>query len=277
MLKSAECAMPLKKRRREKRRASRLRPKKMRRRLSPSAEQEIVAAAKAARRQLTAHAADLAVGLAQKQIHVDPATDQALVRNFAGQLASASGQFGKGRKLAMASVASTYARAFADVVFNAHLDAARALADCVRLPGSSARARSCDECGRIPPSRRIRSVSCWMPSCSETGLIAPVRNFVAVLIDHRRLPFLSRIVEQVEKELDARLGFAEAQISSARELGDTEKRTLEDADRKSDRQEGARTVMVWIASLLGGAVVRIGSTIYDGSVKGQLEKIQERR
>ena len=51
-----------------------------------SAEQEISAAAKAARRQLTAHAADLAVGLAKQQIHVDPATDQALVRNFAGQL-----------------------------------------------------------------------------------------------------------------------------------------------------------------------------------------------
>lgn len=54
-----------------------------------SAQQEIAAAAKAARRQLTAHAADLAVGLAQKQIRVDAGTDQALVRNFAGQLGSA--------------------------------------------------------------------------------------------------------------------------------------------------------------------------------------------
>ncbi len=53
-----------------------------------SAEQEIAAAAKAARRQLTAHAADLAVGLAQKQIRVDTATDQTLVRNFASQLGS---------------------------------------------------------------------------------------------------------------------------------------------------------------------------------------------
>jgi len=60
-----------------------------------SAEQEIAAAAKAARRQLTAHAADLAVGLAQKQIHVDAATDKALVSNFAGQLGSASETSGK--------------------------------------------------------------------------------------------------------------------------------------------------------------------------------------
>jgi F0F1-type ATP synthase membrane subunit b/b' len=54
-----------------------------------------VAAGKAARRQLTAYAADLAVGLAQKQIHVDAATDQALVRNFAGQLGSAPEKSGK--------------------------------------------------------------------------------------------------------------------------------------------------------------------------------------
>lgn len=60
------------------------------RKIIASAEQEIAAAAKAARRHLTAHAAELAVGLAQKQIHVDAATDQSLVRNFAGQLASAS-------------------------------------------------------------------------------------------------------------------------------------------------------------------------------------------
>jgi len=62
-----------------------------------AAEQEIAAAAKAARRQLTAYAADLAVGLAQKQIRVDAATDQALVRNFAGQLGAASDNSGKDR------------------------------------------------------------------------------------------------------------------------------------------------------------------------------------
>ncbi len=60
------------------------------RKIVAAAEQEIAAAVKAARRQLTAHAADLAVALAQKQIRVDAATDQALVRGFAGQLGSAS-------------------------------------------------------------------------------------------------------------------------------------------------------------------------------------------
>jgi F-type H+-transporting ATPase subunit b len=67
------------------------------RKIVASAEQEIAAAAKAARRQLTSHAADLAVGLAQKQIHVDAATDQNLVRTFTGQLVAASEGSGKDR------------------------------------------------------------------------------------------------------------------------------------------------------------------------------------
>jgi F-type H+-transporting ATPase subunit b len=61
------------------------------RKMVESAQQEIAAAAKAARRELTAYAADLAVALARKQIHVDAATDQALVRNFAGELGSSEG------------------------------------------------------------------------------------------------------------------------------------------------------------------------------------------
>jgi F-type H+-transporting ATPase subunit b len=67
------------------------------RKIVESAQQEIAAAAKTARRQLTAYAADLAVGLAQKQIHVDAATDQRLVRNFAGELGSEGAGPGKGR------------------------------------------------------------------------------------------------------------------------------------------------------------------------------------
>jgi len=59
------------------------------RKIVSSAEQEIAAASKAARRDLTAYAADLAIALAKKQIHVDPGTDSNLVRNFADRLGSA--------------------------------------------------------------------------------------------------------------------------------------------------------------------------------------------
>jgi F-type H+-transporting ATPase subunit delta len=105
------------------------------------------------------------------------------------------------------------------------------------------------------------------------GIDKPVRNLIAVLIDHRRLPFLPRIIEQLGKELDARLGFTEAQVSSARELGAAEKRALESQIEKTTGK--VRASYGLDSSLLGGAVVRIGSTIYDGSVKGQLERIKE--
>lgn len=62
------------------------------RRIVESAEQEIAAATKAARRELTAYAADLAVTLAAKQIHVDAPTDQALVRRFAQQISNGGGK-----------------------------------------------------------------------------------------------------------------------------------------------------------------------------------------
>ena len=58
------------------------------RKVVQSAEQEIAAAAKQARRELTAYAADLAVALATKQMRIDAATDEALVRGFARQLSS---------------------------------------------------------------------------------------------------------------------------------------------------------------------------------------------
>jgi F-type H+-transporting ATPase subunit b len=66
------------------------------RKIVESAEQEIAAAAKSARRELTAYAADLAVTLAKKQIVVDAATDQGLLRNFAQQLSGNGGETRKG-------------------------------------------------------------------------------------------------------------------------------------------------------------------------------------
>jgi len=56
------------------------------RKIVESAEQEIAAAAKLARRELTAYASQLAVDLAHKQIRIDRATDEALVRTFAQEL-----------------------------------------------------------------------------------------------------------------------------------------------------------------------------------------------
>jgi len=174
----------------------------------------------------------------------------------------------------VASVASTYARAFADVVLEAHLDANRALGGLRRVTGllaESTQLRRVWENPAVPAGQKHRLLDAIV---QREGIERHVRNLVAVLIDHRRTPFLARITEQLEKELDARLGLAEAQITSARELGDAEKRTLEaQVEKLTGKKVRARFALD--ASLLGGAVVRVGSTIYDGSVKGQLEKIKE--
>lgn len=174
----------------------------------------------------------------------------------------------------MASVASTYARAFADVVFSAHLDANRAVAglrEIARLLAESADLRRVWENPAVPADQKRRLLDAIV---QRQGIDKPVRNLVAVLIDHRRVQFLQRIIEQLEKELDARMGFAEAQISSARELSEAEKRALEvEIEKTTGKKVRARYALD--PSLLGGAMVRVGSTIYDGSVKGQLEKIRE--
>ena len=174
----------------------------------------------------------------------------------------------------MASVASTYARAFADVVLSAHLDADRAVGGLREIAGllaESADLRRVWENPAVPAEQKRRLLDAIV---QREGIERHARNLVAVLIDHRRVQFLGRIVEQLNKELDARMGFAEAHITSARELGDTEKRALEAQIEKATGKK-VRAQFGLDASLLGGAVVRVGSTIYDGSVKGQLEKIRE--
>jgi F-type H+-transporting ATPase subunit delta len=174
----------------------------------------------------------------------------------------------------MASVANTYARAFADVVFSAHLDAARAISglrQIAALFSESIELRRVWENPAVPADQKRKLLDVIV---QRDGIERQVRNLVAVLIDHRRLPFLPRIVEQFEKELNARLGFAEAQISSARELGSGEKQALEAQIARTTGKK-VRATYGLDSSLLGGAVVRIGSTIYDGSVKGQLERIKE--
>ena len=174
----------------------------------------------------------------------------------------------------MASVVSTYARAFADVVLDAHLDASRAIGGLRRIAAllaESTELRRVWENPAVPAEQKRRLLDAIV---GREGIEQHVRNLVAVLIDHRRIAFLVRIAEQLEKELDARLGFAEAHITSARELGDAEKRALEVQVQKVTGKK-VRARFGLDASLLGGAVIRVGSTIYDGSVKGQLERMKE--
>jgi F-type H+-transporting ATPase subunit delta len=174
----------------------------------------------------------------------------------------------------MASVAGTYARAFADVVLSAHLDADRSVADLraiTRLLDENIALRRVWENPAVPVDQKRRVLDAIV---KRDNIFRQARNLIALLIDHRRIDFLGRIVNQLEKELDARLGFAEAEITSSRDLSDAEKSEFETQVTKLTGKK-VRAHYTHDASLLGGAVLRVGSTIYDGSVKGQLEKMKE--
>jgi F-type H+-transporting ATPase subunit delta len=174
----------------------------------------------------------------------------------------------------VASVIGTYARAFADVVMSSKADPARTLAE---LHSMEALLAESDQLRRVLenpsiPGEQKRAVLDAVTQ--KLGASPPLRNFVAVVTDHRRLPLFTEIVKHVEQELNDRLGFAEAQISSTRPLSDSEKQLLEEEIAKLTGKK-VRARYQQDASLLGGAVVRVGSTIYDGSVNGQLERIRE--
>jgi len=173
----------------------------------------------------------------------------------------------------MASVTITYARALADAVLDAHLDPAKTLAEAqamAQLVSESKELREVWETPSIPAEQKRAVLDALV---ARTGTSRTVRNFVAVLIDHRRTSFLAPIVKQFELELDQRLGFAEVEVTSARELDAGERRALEGQVEKMTGKK-VRARYSRDASLLGGAKVRLGSTIYDGSVKGQLERIR---
>jgi F-type H+-transporting ATPase subunit delta len=173
----------------------------------------------------------------------------------------------------MASVTSTYARAFADVVFLDHLDAARTVQETetlAQLISSNKELREVLETPSIPAEQKRNLVDAL---AARLNISKPVRNFLVVLIDHRRVSFLSAITKQFRHEINLRMGFAEADIISARELTSSEHSSLESQVERLTRKK-VRVRYSQDPSLLGGAVVKIGSTIYDGSVKGQLERIK---
>lgn len=101
------------------------------------------------------------------------------------------------------------------------------------------------------------------------------RNFLFVLADHRRMALLSEVLEAFDLLLDERLGFTRAEISSARELDRPQREAI---SRELERLTGKRMRMRFAIDreLIGGLVARIGSTVYDGSVRGQLRALGKR-
>ena len=173
----------------------------------------------------------------------------------------------------MATVVNTYARAFADAVFEMRADGARTLAEAQQLAALVRENKNLRDVWENPsiPAEQKRAVLDGI--VQRTGISRPVRNFVAVLIDKGRIRLIAEIVAQFAQQLNERLGFADAEVVSARELGANERTDLEaDLARVTGKRIRARYQQD--GSILGGAIARVGSTVYDGSVKGQLERIR---
>ena len=174
----------------------------------------------------------------------------------------------------MASVTNTYARAFAEAVFDAHHDPDKTLHEVQAVAELVAGSKELREVWETPSITAEQKRGVLDAIVAREGISQTVRNFVAVLIDHGRTNFLGPIVKQFEQELNQRLGFTEAEIASAHELNQADRHTLEVQMQKLTGNK-VRARYSRDESLLGGAVVKIGSTIYDGSVKGQLERIKQ--
>jgi len=174
----------------------------------------------------------------------------------------------------MASVVNIYARAFADVVIDKRLDPAKTLAEAQQTSSLVRENKPLREVWQAPSVTADQKRAVLDAITKRAGISQMVRNFIAVLIDKGRMRFLDEIVVEFSHELNQRLGFAEAEITTTRELSKDERSALE-ADLAKVTGKKIRARYDQDRSILGGGIARVGSTVYDGSVKGQLEKIRE--
>jgi len=112
------------------------------------------------------------------------------------------------------------------------------------------------------------------------GLLAKARpsktttNFLRLLLRNSRLTELGHINERFAAVLEERSGSVIAEVTSARELADTQRNELKTNLAKITGKHVKLNFNV-DPELIGGVVTRIGSTVYDGSVKTQLENLKE--
>ncbi len=110
---------------------------------------------------------------------------------------------------------------------------------------------------------------------ARMGASRTLRNYLFVIVDQRRAGMLIEIEQAFGRLLDARQGITQAAVTSATELTAAERAELSAALAKLTGQK-VQAQYTTDAALIGGAVVRIGSTIYDGSVRTQLERMRAR-
>ena len=108
---------------------------------------------------------------------------------------------------------------------------------------------------------------------ARVGASKIIRNFLLVLADHRRTNLIPEVIAAFYEVIRQRQGVAEAEVSSATELSASQKKEMAATlARLTGKKIEAKYVLD--PALLGGAVVRIGDTIYDGSLRSQLNEMR---
>ncbi|HWG48207.1 MAG TPA: ATP synthase F1 subunit delta [Candidatus Acidoferrales bacterium] len=174
----------------------------------------------------------------------------------------------------MAAVAGRYARAFAEVAAEHKMDPDKTIQELEQVSALFDQSHELHNVFLNPAVPHQQKIGLLDAIMQKTGGTRWLRNFLAVLIEHRRIGQIAEIAREFREQLDQRMGIADAQVNSARELTASEKKTLE-TQLAGVTGKKIRASYAEDPALLGGAVVRIGSTIYDGSVRGQLERIKE--
>jgi F-type H+-transporting ATPase subunit delta len=174
----------------------------------------------------------------------------------------------------MAAFVARYATAFAEVVTAAHLDTAsidRQLADFLATWKGSHELREYFVNPAVPA---VQKVGLLDKLNAKLGMQKELRNLIAVLINNDRIGHVAEVAAAYRAILQEQLGIRPAEITTARELGAEEKSRLV---AEVGRLAGAKIDASFRLdpTILGGTVVRIGSTVYDGSVRGRLERLKE--
>ena len=174
----------------------------------------------------------------------------------------------------MAVFAPRYAHAFASVVASAKLAPATALQQLNDFAATVAGSHELRELLMDPSFPQEQKLKVLDAVCAKMGVYREVRNFFAVIIDHHRLDALKEILAEYAIVADEDTNTAEAEIVSAREMNEQDRVGLEAQVAKLAGSK-VRVAYRQDASLLGGVTVKIGSTVYDGSIKGQLSKLKQ--
>jgi F-type H+-transporting ATPase subunit delta len=171
------------------------------------------------------------------------------------------------------ALAFRYARALADAAGAADPQAVmRDLEAFETLLAASVDLHIVLESPAVPPARKRAVVSRLAQALRLSDL---ARRFLMVLIDHRRPALLGGVREAFESVTDERLGVARVDVVSARELTLAQRGAIvAEVGRVTGRQ--ARAQFSIREDLIGGVVARVGSTVFDGSVRGQLETLKHR-